>query len=190
MQVWWQMWKGALPAKDCDWVLANGGKLEAKKGLVGGNSGAFTPVASDIRRSVIRWVRREPEWNWLWSRIEGWIHEANSNAYGFALDRIESLQFTEYVAEEQGHYGWHEDIAWKSTKPYQRKLSLVIQLSRPDEYEGGLLELAEDNPTDPLHFADRGTVIVFPSYLKHRVTPVTRGKRHSLVAWMEGPNFR
>ena len=66
---------------------------------------------------------------------------------------------------------------------------MVLQLSRPDEYEGGRLELDRDQPTKG-EFDARGTVIIFPSFLKHRVTQVTRGVRHSLVGWMEGPNFR
>jgi PKHD-type hydroxylase len=122
--------------------------------------------------------------------VENLFRETNGHAYGFDLQQMVSLQLTEYNEEYQGHYDWHEDLDWKSPRPFQRKLSLVVQLSRPDEYEGGQLELAQDNPTNPAEFRGRGTAILFPAFLRHRVSPVTRGTRYSLVSWMEGPNFR
>ena len=73
-----------------------------------------------------------------------------------------------------------------------RKLSMVIQLSDPKDYEGGILEIHanEHYPPPPDELKRRGTIVVFPSFLRHRVIPVTKGVRYSLVAWIEGPHFR
>jgi PKHD-type hydroxylase len=74
---------------------------------------------------------------------------------------------------------------------HDRKLSLIIQLTDPSEYEGGDFQFDSDIPQpDPAEIKQRGTVIVFPSFLRHRVTPVTSGVRRSLVSWVEGPKFR
>lgn len=188
--VWWQKWAAKFPPKDCDYIIEKARQLEPRRGLVGGHAGGSPSVEHDMRRSTIRWIMREPEWDWLWRRVEDLFRETNSIAWAFAIEHIKSLQFTEYHEDQQGHYDWHEDLDWKSPNAMQRKLSMVVQLSRPDEYEGGVLELAHDNPTDPNEFKGRGSAILFPSYLRHRVTPVTRGRRYSLVTWMEGPNFR
>lgn len=90
-----------------------------------------------------------------------------------------------------GHYIFHHDIDWKKPTT-QRKLSVVVQLTDPEEYEGGELEFEEvnhDEKTKQL-IRQKGTVIVFPSYMRHRVTPVTKGERKSLVTWIEGPAWR
>ena len=121
------------------------------------------------------------------------FNEANRNAFGFDLKMFTEIQFTEYSEKDLGTYDWHHDTAWVSPKLFRRKLSLVIQLTDPDEYEGGRFEISKDDCTecpDPEKLKPKGTVIIFPSFLRHRVTPVTKGTRNSLVSWMEGPYFR
>lgn len=86
-------------------------------------------------------------------------------------------------------YDWHEDNAWKGRTPFDRKLSLVAQLSRPEDYQGGRLELHND-PLPDTHFRGQGDIIVFPAFNRHRVTPVTAGTRYSLVTWFVGPRLR
>lgn len=86
-------------------------------------------------------------------------------------------------------YDWHEDNAWKGRTPCDRKLSLVAQLSRPEDYQGGRLELHND-PLPDTHFRAQGDILVFPAFNRHRVTPVTAGTRYSLVTWFVGPRLR
>ena len=118
------------------------------------------------------------------------IERSNQNLWGFELGSIiEQIQYTEYHAEDKGHYDWHLDIG--NDQYSLRKISLTVQLSDPNDYEGGLLELnhAGDDKsiTAP---TTKGSVFVFPSYLRHRVTPVTKGIRKSLVLWVGGNQFR
>jgi PKHD-type hydroxylase len=93
-----------------------------------------------------------------------------------------------YGAERKGHFDWHSDIG-EGVIARQRKLTMVAQLSEPRDYEGGALEVW---PSNAILAAprDRGTLTFFPSYLLHRVTPVTAGERFSLTQWAHGPSFR
>ena len=90
-----------------------------------------------------------------------------------------------YKADEKGHYDWHLDYGAAFSN---RKLSFSIQLSDPSEYDGGLLEIAGMPPNEDLR--KKGTIIMFPSYVRHRVTPVTRGTRYCIVGWVHGPHFK
>ena len=98
-----------------------------------------------------------------------------------------AVQFTAYDSEEKGFYGKHIDMMYKSNGT--RKLSMSVQLSEPEDYEGGslLLYTGEEPLTLP---KSRGTALFFPSYSLHEVTPVTKGLRYSLVAWFLGPRFK
>ena len=105
---------------------------------------------------------------------------------------IFDIQHTEYQVDE--HYNsWHTDTHLHAdSNASQRKLSISIQLSDPNDYEGGDLEFCDGNlsciPREKLR--GKGTVIIFPSFVTHRVTPVTKGVRHSLVSWCEGSAWR
>ncbi|HXS81027.1 MAG TPA: 2OG-Fe(II) oxygenase, partial [Gammaproteobacteria bacterium] len=91
-----------------------------------------------------------------------------------------------YDSSDRGFYDWHTDFA--GIRPL-RKLSISIQLSRAEDYEGGELELLYGNQPQKLD-KTRGTLIAFPSFMLHRVMPVTRGTRWSLVAWVVGARWR
>jgi PKHD-type hydroxylase len=104
---------------------------------------------------------------------------------------MNEIQFTEYYGAEEGggKYDWHVDIFWDNPMPFDRKLSVTIQLSEPSDYEGGQFEFfGMQSPGE--EFRRRGSVLVFPSVFNHRVLPVTAGERLSLVTWVEGPKFR
>lgn len=138
-----------------------------------------------VRQSRVSWIAPNAETEWFYSRICGKIIEANGVYFRFKLfGMIEGLQFTEYVAPG-GRYGKHID---KRPNAEVRKLSLVLQLTDPAEYEGGqlLLHLGDDPDAAP---SKQGSVTIFPSYVLHEVTPVTSGTRHSLVAWVTGEPF-
>ena len=104
------------------------------------------------------------------------------DGFNMALDPPNILRST---AEEKGHYDWHLDYGSAFSN---RKISFSIQLSDPSEYDGGVLEIAGMPSNEETQ--KKGTIILFPSYVRHRVTPVTRGTRYCIVGWVHGPHFR
>lgn len=142
-------------------------------------------VNTSKRRSKIFWLPKTEEFFEIYKIFFELIGKCNSEFYQFKLTEItEHIQYTVYNAEDQGYYDWHIDMGPDKGR---RKLSLVCQLSDPSEYEGGELQINTGNILVPEK--EKGTVILFPSYLLHRVTPVTKGTRRSLVLWIEGPAF-
>lgn len=119
-----------------------------------------------------------------------YVDVANKNAFGVSVFKEASIQYTEYHATENGHYDWHHDIDWNANDIVDRKLSVTVQLSNPSEYEGGDFMFREVPQLPSIDCKKKGTVLVFPSYLFHKVSPVTKGIRRSLVAWFEGPSWR
>ena len=157
------------------------------------------------RKSNIAWLKDA----WIYKEIHPYITEANKLAgWNFDWDWSESAQFTKYDTGQ--FYNWHAD---SHPRPYQgknksinelgkiRKLSVTVSLSDPKDYDGGNLEFSfrnnadfEENKDNAIHTCmevrPRGSIIVFPSFVWHRVTPVTRGTRYSLVVWNLGYPFK
>jgi PKHD-type hydroxylase len=183
----WQMWSGALSDSDVSNIIDASEQFPTQEANTGYDG---ERKDTEFRSSEIRWVgKRQVPWiaELLWT----YAQEANRNAFGFDIDYIKDIQYTKYPAEISGRYGWHQDTFWANPTPYDRKLSVVVQLSDPSEYEGGQFEF-DPNIESPLpeDLSRKGTIIVFPSFLQHQVTPVTKGLRRSLVSWIEGPKFR
>ena len=112
---------------------------------------------------------------------------ANKTAgWNFTIDFMEDIQVGKYGVD--GHYTWHTDTGVPNVAGIQRKLSIVLMLNDPDSYEGGVFEI--EGLGEPLEKLKQGSIIAFPSTLKHRVTPVTSGDRYSVVGWCNGPAFR
>jgi len=111
---------------------------------------------------------------------------ANTQArWNYRLTSVERVQMGRYT--EGGHYDYHKDLDVPNAKNEQRKLSAVLFLSNPEDYEGGEFEFKDmkfDEPKFP-----KGTIIVFPSFIDHKVNPVTSGERFSAVCWASGPAF-
>lgn len=141
---------------------------------------------SEIRKGKIAWMPPNNKNQWIYERISGATMSLNTQFFNFDLFGFsENLQFTEYKAPDN-HYNFHIDKAYLSIP---RKLSIVVQLTDPKKYEGGELQIStESNPIN-VH-KSQGTLIAFPSYVLHRVTPVTKGKRNSLVGWTTGKSFK
>lgn len=187
-QPWWQLWSNQFTPSECLRIQEYAGKINPQQAVVGRDADKRSD--EKIRRSEVRWFnRRDSNMDWLYNRISLCVQESNSRAWGFHLNGFHEIQHTTYPASIEGHYDWHEDLFWMDGKPSCRKVSVVIQLCKPNEYEGGRLELWRDNLSDG-EFCNQGDMIIFPSFLRHRVTPVTKGVRNSLVTWVEGPSFR
>lgn len=142
---------------------------------------------SDHRKSNVGWVSLSPDTEWFYERMAWITRKLNSMFYRFDLSGfVEDMQFTVYEGTG-GHYDWHVDSGLNHSSP--RKLSVVLQLTDPAEYDGGELQLLVTK--DPLGVErKRGLVVAFPSVVLHRVTPVTRGVRKTIVVWVSGPPFR
>lgn len=145
-----------------------------------------------VRNSQISWIPFNQETQWIYDRIANVARELNGQFFQFDLyGFVEPIQYTVYegseCTEEQGHYVWHIDKGIVNSSP--RKLSIVIQLSDPSEYDGGNLEIAVSNNPEVLK-KQQGMLYAFPSYTLHRVTPVTKGVRRTLVVWIAGPKFK
>ena len=115
--------------------------------------------------------------------------EANRELWDFDLiSAIELIQYTEYYASEGGHYDWHQDIG--PGVGSLRKVSLTVQLSDSDEYEGGDLEIWQGGQSIVQAPRGAGNVVIFPSYMMHRVKKVTKGTRKSFVLWVGGQHYK
>ncbi len=144
-------------------------------------------VDETYRRSHIKWLPRSAETEFVYSKLARYVKEANARCWQFDLVGFgEDIQFGLYDEDDRGHYDWHLDCGSQTN---WRKLSVSVQLSDPSDYDGGALEFFTSRAIRRAP-AEKGTCIVFPSYFLHRVTPVTRGKRLSLVVWISGPPFR
>ena len=179
----------AFPDNFCDDVMELASSLPEEDGGVG-NIGGGGGVDKTIRRSKIKWIYPGEHSAFLFGSVDRLFKDMNREVFGLDIDFVPSIQFTEYDASDEGEYTWHADTHWVSNMMYHRKLSMSVQLSPSTAYEGGDLQLEEDAALPADLIRSRGTVIMFPSFIKHRVTPVTQGTRYSLVAWMEGPKFR
>lgn len=147
----------------------------------------FGNTDADVRRSQVVFLGMEDKYRWLYERM--WVAAQECNRLFFCVDikGVEAnIQLARYDSADQGFYTWHTDFA--GVRPL-RKISISIQLSRAEDYEGGDLELMYGSQPQKLDRA-RGTFIAFPSFMLHRVTPVTRGTRWSLVAWILGERWR
>lgn len=154
--------------------------LELNDAQIGDGDGAINKTK---RRTQICWIPRTQDFLPLYKSLFEAVVKCNNNFFHFTLDEMmENIQYSVYNSEENGFYDWHTDMGPNNN----RKLSLICHLSDPSEYEGGELQLTLGRGIDTPE-CTKGTVIVFPSYIVHRVTPVTRGTRRTLVLWFKGP---
>jgi PKHD-type hydroxylase len=139
-----------------------------------------------IRDSRVAWIRPGPETEWIFARTLEVVRQVNTANFEIDIAGFtEPLQVAEYAPGQ--YYDWHLDIG---NGPFSiRKLSFIAQLTDPATYEGGAVEIFAANQPRAMP-RPRGSVILFPSYVLHRVAPVTTGTRRSLVGWIGGPHFR
>lgn len=198
--------KSALSPKFCDDVIEYGLQQKEVLGITGGyedkklNSKQLKKLKK-LRHSDLVWLNE----NWIYKELHPFVRIANRMAgWNFQWDRSEQIQFTKYKLNQ--YYGWHQD-AWRdpygidshpNLKGKIRKLSVSVSLSDPKDYEGGEFEFdyREQDPDKPQIISKfeqlkaQGTILVFPSHTWHRVKPVTKGTRYSLVLWTIGKPFR
>lgn len=145
-----------------------------------------------IRKSQIKFYNRNENTDWIFEKFNSVIMQINERFYNYNLNGYESFQYTEYHSTEKGKYDWHMDIVHGATKYNQtRKLSCVLCISEPNkDFFGGEFQINTGNEKKPEDvLLKKGRIIFFPSYIIHRVKPVTQGIRKSIVIWVTGPKF-
>lgn len=179
-------WRGAFTKTDIDGIVQLGESVPKQQATVFND--ATTEVSESIRRTEVGWIAHSAESDWLYKMLAYYAADLNARYFGFALSGFaEQLQYTVYHGsdEQPGKYDWHIDMDVHTLAP--RKLSLVIPLSVPEEYEGGELEFQGISTSRGTKI--QGDVNAFSAWVMHRVTPVTKGIRRSLVAWISGPQY-
>ena len=198
--------KSVLTPRFCDEIIKHALMQKEEMALIGGyeRDQQKNPLTKQEEKNLNKKRKSNIVWlndNWIYKEIQPYIRKANINAgWNFEWDESEHFQFTKYKLNQ--FYDWHCD-SWEKT--YEngkiRKLSVTCQLSDETEYKGGELEFDFRN-YDP-HMRDelehvqqakniltKGSIIVFPSFLWHRVKPVIEGTRYSLVLWNLGKPYK
>jgi PKHD-type hydroxylase len=171
-------WNNAFSKEECQTII----DIAKNKGLIKGT----TRGESDVRDSKISWLYPVDDMDWVFRKVTDITLNLNERFFKFDIFGLnEGFQFTNYIAPS-GRYGKHVD---RDINMPVRKLSISIQLTDPEEYEGGDFYLYNDDK-ETLMDKTQGTLIMFPSYVLHEVMPVTKGTRNSLVTWVTGKQFK
>ena len=184
------VFSGAVSKELCDKIVSIGYMYPEQEGTT--QATKDFKVDKTLRTSSIRWINalKHLELNTL---LEGYVNSVNRDRLGFDISYgPESYQYTEYHGTVNGHYGWHIDCLYDNNAIVDRKITICIHLSKPEDFEGGkfCLDTCVTPKFDPESMSPQGSVLVFPSYIKHCVTPITKGTRKSLVVWYGGPRYR
>lgn len=176
-------YKDAFNEYELEKILRIGDKLSIFQASLSGDR-----FDKSVRESKISWIPINKETLWIYQKITSCIKNANESYFEYDLTKIEKLQFTRYYGDDNSFYAAHTDSNYGFV-PDDRKLTFVLQLSDPDEYEGG--ELLLHTGKDPISIEkQKGLMVLFPSNILHECTPVTSGNRNTLVGWVHGPKFR
>jgi PKHD-type hydroxylase len=212
LQNYYWYFKSVLSPKFCDELIAYGKKNQEQIALTGNIESKRNLKLNPLTKKETKDLKKKRNSNivwmndrWIYDQIQPYVNQANKSAgWNFEWDWSESCQFTKYSKEQ--YYDWHCD---SFDTPYNnpenlnfhekiRKLSVTCSLSNPKDYKGGELEFNFNNPEATkkqnikkcLEILPRGSIVVFPSFVWHRVRPVTKGVRYSLVIWNLGYPYK
>lgn len=171
--------KNFVTPKECSQIIQLGKKEGLIKGRVRNNK------FKKIRNNSISWIYATKNNYWLFSKISQCVMDLNKQFFKFDLFGFtEGFQFTNYKSPGE-HYDFHVD---RGLNFHVRKLSFSLQLNDSKTYTGGKLIFKEGKEQEAPN--EQGTLILFPSFLLHKVTPMIKGERNSLVGWITGPGFK
>jgi PKHD-type hydroxylase len=177
--------ENAFTLAELDAIVAHGDGLKLEQASIAYGDGQ---VGGDpMRITRMAWMPRDDASAWLYDRLERAARFLNNQVYRFEIGGFSDLlQYSVYHGSEGGHFGWHIDQVRGAN---HRKLSFSLQLSGPEDYDGGELVIhgGGQPATAP---KTRGALVAFPSYALHHVAPITAGTRKALVFWTAGPPFR
>jgi len=185
----WASWDKAFSPEECLKIIEIGESKILGFASVASRNNNVGIVQLSQRYSTIAWLYPSDNMKWVYRRVTDVITSLNNQYFKFDLfgltEARRPFQFTKYEAPG-GFFGMHKDML--AGYPI-RKLSMTLQLSDPEDYEGGELVLLLGKEAEILS-KEQGKMICFPSYLLHEVRPVTKGTRYSLVAWVTGKAFK
>ncbi|NBW15934.1 MAG: hypothetical protein EBR82_48915 [Caulobacteraceae bacterium] len=181
-------WDNFLTEKEIDKLLANDIWLSSRAAEVG--MGGEPQIDTAIRNSTCAWLGCDDNTKFFWDKITEVIAQVNRRYFHYDLSGLyEPAQLTIYTGSGKDHYSCHVDSA-ENSDTVPRKLSMSLLLSDTNDFSGGNLEIFPDSLTPVKLEQKRGRAWFFPSYTLHRITPVTKGIRRSLVLWIGGPAFK
>jgi len=143
----------------------------------------------DVKERVtdIMWLDEDTDQvSTVYQKVQNLILHLNNNHYKFSISTLEPFQYSHYDSNQGGHYDWHYDTMMRNPGQNIRKLSFSLGLN--NDYEGGELEFFSKK-ADIKYKLGLGDLVMFPSFIPHKVHPVTKGVRKTLVGWIHGPNF-
>ena len=184
----WCYFNKYLTGDQCNQIIEDALTLPPQPATIG-VGGPNVEVDTSFRRSTVRFINEDDQrFSYLFDILWKTAISANQQFFDFHITRLPYLQFAEYSEENRGEYREHHDVFWMNGDPdHHRKLSAIIQLSDPNSYTGCDLEITEASYPLPADIVrETGTIIFFPSLLRHRATPIITGKRYSIAAWFEG----
>jgi PKHD-type hydroxylase len=171
---------------ECNSIISLSKKRYPTTASVGGST-ENSRISKDIRSANIFNIENNEENKWIYEKIANIVSFVNAVHFKYDISGItHGIQLIEYRSEDkvQGHYDWHVDSG--NGQPASRKISVTIQLSDPEDYEG--CELIINNHAHIVTGTkEKGSVHLFPSYMLHKVEHVTKGTRYALVIWVHGP---
>ena len=200
--------KNVIDSETCDRIISMGNKriksTNSEATILSEDNKKDNLLKKEIRKSKVSWFNDQ----WIYDLLYPYLNNANENAgWKYEHEVSEHIQFTKYGLNE--YYGWHtdgysdhynifnrENTAYDNYVGRVRKLSMSVSLSNPEDYEGGDLKfqtISGDGKKVVLDCDDikgKGSVVVFPSYVSHTITPITKGERYSLVMWTLGRPFK
>ena len=147
----------------------------------------------DIRKSHVKFYHFDDQTQWFFMKLNLIIEQLNNQFFGFDINGYDFFQYTVYDSKESGKYDWHTDLLFNDHENIERghdtrKLTAVLLLSDPEkDFTGGEFQI--NTGSEETVNLTRGKVILFPSFILHRVKPVLTGTRKSIVVWVEGPKF-
>lgn len=188
----WVYLNSVFTKEECERIIEKGNSLSQNlaKISVTDLDNNSTLVDTTIRKNHVSWFNSaDPDTSWIFQRCTSAVMALNDQYYKFDLDYIECLQYTIYDSYGD-HYTDHIDVV--NQTPHYRKLSFSVQLDDPNSYEGCdlLIKTGAIKEDSQIALRTQGTMIAFPSFTMHQVTPLKQGVRRSLVGWVCGPNFR
>jgi PKHD-type hydroxylase len=186
----WCYFKANFDAVWCNYIVEVLKRRPASPATIGVEG---TKVNDGLRKSSIWFVRPDDaELKFIFPELWKLALRANDDWFGFHLSRLDYVQIARYESESGDRYGRHHDVFWLNRDPaYHRKLSCVVQLTNPADYDGGDLVFhgVEEQPS-AAEMREQGTAVFFPSFVEHEAKPVVKGVRYSIAAWFDGPKWR
>jgi PKHD-type hydroxylase len=183
------VWGGLFTSAECDAIREHGARQTFEDARIGGGQDGGV-VSGEVRRTDLVWIRPAEETGFIFRRLSEICSYVNHDKFQLDLLQFDGFQYSLYKPD--GHYDWHVDTQTAPADGLFRKLSLVVMLSDPSDYEGGdFLLCPNGNNDDAMRMRlNKGDLLAFYSHIAHKVEPVLSGDRVTLVTWAKGPKPR